>query len=293
MSKLSRDELTWRQSQPLDVKVLMSKERVRSWYEHWQGNVYVSFSGGKDSTVLLYLVRSVYPDVPAVFIDTGLEYPEIKTFVQSIDNVITVRPRKSYRQIITEYGYPIVSKEVAQKIKEIRNTKSQKLRNKRLHGDTKGNGRLSRKWQYLIDAPFLISDHCCAVLKKNPAKQYERSTGRKPFIGLMACDSSMRTVSYLRQGCNSFKTKRPVSHPLGFWLETDVWKYIKTMNIPYSPIYDLGYTRTGCMWCMFGVHKDTTPNRFQHMANTHPKIYNYCIDKMGLGRVLDFLDVDY
>jgi len=77
-----------RQALPLDLKIGLTKNRIRSWYEHWHGNVYVSFSGGKDSTVLLDLVRQDYPDVPAVFCDTGLEYPEIRDFVKTFDNVV-------------------------------------------------------------------------------------------------------------------------------------------------------------------------------------------------------------
>jgi 3'-phosphoadenosine 5'-phosphosulfate sulfotransferase (PAPS reductase)/FAD synthetase len=72
---MERWELQQLQGLPLELKVLKSKQRIKEWYEHYNGDVYVSFSGGKDSTVLLRMVRELYPDVPAVFIDTGLEYP--------------------------------------------------------------------------------------------------------------------------------------------------------------------------------------------------------------------------
>lgn len=68
--------------------------------------MYVSFSGGKDSTVLLDLVRSEYPNVKAVFVDTGLEYPEIRSFVKTFDNVEILKPKKNFKQVIQEYGYP-------------------------------------------------------------------------------------------------------------------------------------------------------------------------------------------
>ena len=101
---------------PLDAKILKSKQRIREWYYHFGGKVYVSYSGGKDSTVLLHLVRSIFPDVPAVYCDTGLEYPELKASVRSIENCEIIRPKKTFTQVITEYGYPIVSKDVAEAI---------------------------------------------------------------------------------------------------------------------------------------------------------------------------------
>ena len=113
MSKMTNDQLKQLQALPLNIKIRKTEQRIREWYEHWEGNVYVSFSGGKDSTVLLDIVRNLYPKVPAVFSDTGLEYPEIKEFVKTFPNVIIVRPKHSFKEILTKYGYPIISKEVA------------------------------------------------------------------------------------------------------------------------------------------------------------------------------------
>lgn len=75
MMKRTIDDLAMLQALPLDVKIEKTKRRIKEWYDYWDGQVYVSFSGGKDSTVLLDLVRNVcgYTDVPAVFVDTGLE----------------------------------------------------------------------------------------------------------------------------------------------------------------------------------------------------------------------------
>jgi 3'-phosphoadenosine 5'-phosphosulfate sulfotransferase (PAPS reductase)/FAD synthetase len=152
--------------------------------------------------------------------------------------------------------------------------------------------RISKKWQYLIDAPFKISDFCCDIMKKNPFKRFEKDTGLEPYLGLMASDNRMRKMSYLRLGCNSFEGWTQ-SNPLGFWLEEDVWDYIKTFNVPYSPIYDIGYNNTGCMFCMFGIHLEDEPNRFQKMKLTHPKIYSYCMNKLGIKEVLEYINVKY
>lgn len=105
------------QGLPLNLKVKLTKQRIREWVGHFgQDGVYVSFSGGKDSTVLLHLVREDYPDVPAVFCNTGLEYPEIVQFVKSFDNVEIIRPKKNFRQVILDYGYPFISKEVSERV---------------------------------------------------------------------------------------------------------------------------------------------------------------------------------
>lgn len=108
-------ELHELQGLPLSAKVELTKARIKAWYEHWNGMIYVSFSGGKDSTVLLNIVRSEYPDVPAVFVDTGLEFPEIREFVKTWDNVTWLKPKKNFRKVIKEYGFPIISKEVSEK----------------------------------------------------------------------------------------------------------------------------------------------------------------------------------
>lgn len=115
-NKFTTEQLKSLQSLPLDIKIKKTQLRIKEWYEHWEGNVYVAFSGGKDSTVLLDIVRKMYPDIEAVYCDTGLEYPEIKEFVKSYDNVTIIRPKYTFKQILTQFGYPIISKEVAKTI---------------------------------------------------------------------------------------------------------------------------------------------------------------------------------
>lgn len=103
------------QAMPLEQKVIMTENRIRQWVERYGlDGVYVSFSGGKDSTVLLDIARRLYPDILAVFLDTGLEYPEVRDFVKTYDNVEWLRPKKNFKQVIEEYGYPFISKEVSE-----------------------------------------------------------------------------------------------------------------------------------------------------------------------------------
>jgi len=282
------------QDESLEYKVAHSLNVISAALSHFEDQMYISFSGGKDSLVLLDLVRRINPDIPAVFVDTGLEFPEIREFIKTIDNVTWLKPKKNFKQVIEKYGYPVISKEQSQFIYEYRTTHSDKLRELRLSGVNNSSlGRISKKWQYLIQAPFPISHKCCQYLKKDPAKKYEKETGLKPFIGTMASESFLRRSTWMRQGCNSFEGKRAVSNPLAIWKEEDIWEYIDKFSIQYSTIYDKGYDRTGCIFCMFGIHLETEVNKFQKMKITHPALYNYCINKLGCGAVLDYINVDY
>lgn len=108
---MNYEELKMLQSYPLELKIAKSKQRIIEFVSQLGiDNVYVSFSGGKDSTVLLHLVRSIYPEVEGVFSNTGLEFPELVQFAKSKENITEVRPAKSFRQVIFEEGYPIISK---------------------------------------------------------------------------------------------------------------------------------------------------------------------------------------
>lgn len=155
-------ELAQYQSLPLDAKVRMTKQRIKAWYEYWDGHVCVSFSGGKDSTVLLHLVRSMYPDVPAVFSDTGLEYPEIRKFAMSQPNVVTVRPKMIFPEVIKTYGYPVISKEIAEAIYYARRIrggrtggrKRQELRNLREREGNSQSTNSSKHQPQETDEPY-------------------------------------------------------------------------------------------------------------------------------------------
>lgn len=266
--------------------------------------------------MLLDLVRRIYPDTPAVFVDTGLEYPELREFVKSIDNVIWVRPEMNFKKVIETYGYPIVSKEISQVIEEARRnatTGKYTYRIKRLNGellDKNGNKSMfnCEKWKFLMDAPFLISNKCCNVMKKKPAKKYEKETGNKPIIGTMACESQARKTAWKSHGCNAFDGKRPSSQPLSFWTEQDVLAYIQRYQLPYASVYGdivqdkngkyrtTKCQRTGCVFCGYGCQLEKEPNRFQQLKTTHPKLWSYCMkskDEGGLGmkEVLKFIGV--
>lgn len=288
-------ELIERQSLPLSFKLRYMDIKIIEFYEANNGQVYVAYSGGKDSELLVDRVRRLYPDVPIVFCDTGLEFTEIRRHVMTHTNVVWLKPSLRFDQVIERHGYPVVSKEVAMAINRYRNTKSQVQRDYRLNGGVdfmtgkrQSAGVIPAKWKYLLDAPFKISEQCCYFMKKAPFAKYERETGRKPFIGTMACDSQVRRKDYLKFGCNAFDKKKIQSRPMSILLEQDVWHYLKENNVPYCSIYNMGYDRTGCMFCAFGCHMEKE-SRFDRMAITHPAEYKYCMNQLGMKEVLQWV----
>ena len=124
-------------------KVMLTQARIIEFYGGYHagmeyGGAYVSFSGGKDSTVLLHIARQIYPDIPAVFSNTGLEYPEIRRFAKAHDNVETVQPKLAYNEVISAYGYPLIGKEVAEAIYYARKIRSQDVQVERERENANG-----------------------------------------------------------------------------------------------------------------------------------------------------------
>lgn len=359
-------ELYQWQALPLNIKVLMTAERVRNWVnEFGEDGVYLSFSAGKDSTVLGHIIREVcgYKNIPFVFADVPTQYPELKEFAQTFDNLVILKPKISFAQVCEKYGFPMISKEVSNCVsgarKYVKYLDSQKSNNtiltdrqtipyacymadllgidrrvnkqneqykslqmgvipsgseyrlRRLNGeltDSKGNYSQfnQEKYKFFLDAPFEISDLCCDIMKKKPAHNYEKKTGRKPIIATMASESVMRTRKWLQDGCNAFNVTRPHSNPMSFWTEQDVLLYIKENNLPICSVYGevvtdyeamgqcenqmsladfgifdkerpllktTGCQRTGCVLCGFGCHLEKE-SRFLRLKETHPKFYN-------------------
>lgn len=318
--KLNDWQFAQRKYLPWEIKLKLTETRIREWYTNHGGAVYLSYSGGLDSTVLLHIIRKVVgEEVPAVFSNTGLEFPEIVRFARKASGeFIEIYPKDKngkrilFKDVLIHEGYPLVSKETAGKVRKLRHGKlSQKYRNYLLNGDERGKfGMLPKKWQFLVDAPFEISDKCCDVMKKKPFTKFVKETGRVPYIGVTQDESFRREHQYAHTGCNVYSGKIIKSQPIGFWTRQDVLRYIVEEDIeicsvygdivktPCGKYYTTGEQRTGCMFCAFGAHLEQEPNRFQRMKETHPKHYELCMKPLengGLGMTgpLDYIGIPY
>ena len=370
MNKHTIGDLYQMQSLPLSAKIRMTQYRIREWVDYYgDDGVYISFSGGKDSTVLLHIAREMYRNIGAVYVDTGLEYPEVREFVKQHENVEIIRPKMNFRQIIIKYGYPMIGKEVAgcvygarryvEKLAEQEKNagSGEIIPNYSYMADLVGIDRredrenaayqsLSRgeipsthiktpvrylilqgkyphkengvetseysqmynkeRYKFFLDAPFEISDHCCSIMKKAPMHNYAKKTGKVPMTAQMASESRLRTTNWLKNGCNGFDMKSPISNPMSFWTEQDVLEYIYHNHIPIADVYgevvadygkgkaqgnsmDLGIfdvgkpvfdttgcDRTGCVYCGFGCHREKSPNRWEIAEKlSSPAIIDY------------------
>lgn len=273
MSAFTKKDLKRFQSESLDDKIQRSFAKISEWYVRWGNEVYVSFSGGKDSTVLADLCarwcKAIGATLYLVFVDTGLEYPEIRQHVKffaewlrnkyGIDvQLEIIRPEKRFDEVVKEHGYPIISKQVANLIdgarKNIENGNySLRLRLLGVKSEEYGGLYDSGEYDYeksadgskyervkyrpLLDVDFRVSDMCCDVMKKSPAHEYTERTGRKPILATMAVESMFRESEWLKNGCNAFDGKYPNSKPMSFWTEQDVLQYVMWNKIPLASVY--------------------------------------------------------
>lgn len=251
MNKHTMGDLAQMQSLPLKYKIIMTQQRIRGWYDYFDGQVYVSFSGGKDSTVLVDIITKMgYTDIPLVFVDTGLEYPEIREFVKGYgDRVTWLRPKMNFKQVIEKYGYPFIGKDVSKDIYAVRSiAKNRNIdykdvpyfqRNFRKTSEycKKHPSFCKERWSFIFESDFSVSDKCCNEMKKKPVKDYEHKTGRKPIMAIMASESRMRTTTWLKLGCNAFEAKRQISNPMSFWTEQDVLQYIQENDVKICSVY--------------------------------------------------------
>jgi 3'-phosphoadenosine 5'-phosphosulfate sulfotransferase (PAPS reductase)/FAD synthetase len=316
--KHTPEDLKIMQNWPLSRKIQVTQAKIMEWHERNNHKTAISFSGGVDSTVLLDLARRCYPTIPAVFCDTTIEFPEIVDFVHSKPHVTTVKPQLCdvcvqcsagcFGKIIKEYGICYPSKEVASCINNARRGKTWAT-NRLLGLNADGTPswykeQMYKRWAFLLDSPYKISDKCCAIIKEKPLDKWYKETGNLPIIGTLASESIRRRNAWYATGCNGFDAQKKTSKPLSFWTHNDILRYLRDYKIPYAKIYGdivedtkgrlktTGEQRTGCSLCVVGCHLDKT-NKYQRLKQTHPDIWEYGIHSLGLGEFFDAIGVDY
>ena len=327
-NKHTSEDLKRLQSYDLGNKIQISVARIMECFNRYDKKCYVAFSGGKDSTVLAWLCAQVCQlfncKLVLWFSDTGLEFPELREHVKAyaewikhffsieVELVIdTPKDKKGkriiFKDVILNEGYPILSKNISRQIGDVQRLGQNCWAARCFDGRETGMYDM-RRWKYVLDAPFKVSNKCCDIMKKRPAHKFTKESGLIPIIGTMACESKQRRTEWLHNGCNAFDKKNPSSQPMSFWTEQDVLECLHKYEIPYPSVYGeikkdengewytTGYNRTGCMFCGYGCHLEKEPNRFQMLKETHPKIWEYCMKPvkdggLGMREVLEYIGV--
>ena len=274
----------------LESKIIQTKYLIRcAVMEFGLDKVYISYSGGKDSTVLSHIAKNMYPDILHLFANTTNEYPETIEHIrwereENKTNIVTVIPRDAhgevwtFKKIVETYGYPMFSKRVSNAIRTYQHA---------LTARTKSNAqgyidRNFKKYEKYKELP--ISDKCCDKLKKEPLRRKAKELGLEcAILGILASESYQREKDWLEYGCNVFHERKDnQSRPLSFWTDEYILEYIEKYDVKIPKLYEMGYTRNGCMYCGFGVHLEPEGcNRYQRLKETHPIQYNYFIKNFG------------
>ena len=216
------------QKMSLSDKIQNTMAKLMEFYDYVNGNCYISCSGGADSIVLYDITKRFVEAMnnnykfKVVFDDTGLEEPTVRATALAIPEVQVVRPEMPFIKVLTEIGYPLVSKEVSECVDQARkcldnpNRERDIYRLEKLLGTAKQKGGTKslynkEKYKNLINAPFRISNRCCDIMKKRPMGKLKE----KPIIATMTEESANRKTAWLKTGCNSFEGKI-ASRPMSF-----------------------------------------------------------------------------
>lgn len=293
------------QKEDYEFKRAFAEEAAWRFFEDPEinGNCYVAV-GGLDSITLLLFLRSIGIDVPAISV-SALEDKSIQKVHKQL-GVQSLPPLKSKIEVIREYGFPVLSKEIAGKISLLQNPSEQNktVRHAIITGETGAYGgwqknsrmKLSQKWLEKFGGyenknegvdygmpDFKVSDKCCYYLKEKPCNNYARKSGRYPYMGLMASEGGRRQKALMIHGCNYIGKTTKRSCPFAIFNRQDLLRLALELDVPVPEIYgeivqDRDGTlrttkaqRTGCSMCGFGIHMEKRPHRFDFLWQTNPK----------------------
>lgn len=284
---------------PFKDKLIHAKKKIEEFLKWCEKDLYsnnnsakevlVSFSGGKDSTVLLDIVINVHKKInsklkiiPAYAIE--ITFPETIKFIKDIvanyqkdyeyiSNPLLVPPKKPWVYILREKGYPIFSKQISVQINRLKRLNKKTGLAKWAFGiEESARFKLSKSRLFLLDKEMTyyldennnkiqydFSEKCCDYVKGGL-----KHDKRPSFVGTMASESLLRKKSWIKSGCNVFSNKHPMSRPLSLWNSNNVWEYIKTYNIKVNEAYgyeknkhnidELRFSRLGCTACPLGSY---------------------------------------
>lgn len=317
-----------KQSLPYAQKVLLARKRAEEFEAECMErglNTHVSV-GGLDSITLLVFLRSIGIDVPAISVSI-LEDKSIQQVHRQL-GVACVKPIKTKAEVLSEFGYPVLSKEIAGKIALLQNPseKNATVRHAIITGETGEYGghrtdtrmRLSQKWLEKFGgadaegaalgyaaAPFKVSDRYCYYLKEKPCDDWAKAHHSVPYLGLMASEGGRRQKSLMQNGCNYFGESTIRSAPFAIFSRSDLLQLALDLNVPVPEIYGeivrdmdgtlrtTGAQRTGCSMCGFGIQLEKRPHRFDRLRKTNPKEWEFWMNRMGWGQVLDYIGVGW
>lgn len=223
-------------------------------------NFYLSFSGGKDSTVLHYLLDEAIPNnsIPRVYINTGIEYKMIVDFVKKLamkDNrIVIINSGINIKEMLQEYGYPFKSKEHSEKLALYQQGSKCKSVRKYLDKSSKFKCPKILIHQFTPEYNLKVSAQCCHKLKKEPVARWQKENNKHIVItGMRAAEGGLRTHMSCIITDKTGKLKK--FHPLG--KVTDEWMdwYIENRNIKLAKLYypPYNFKRTGCKGCPFSL----------------------------------------
>lgn len=317
-----------KQSLPYAQKVLLARKRAEEFEAECMErglNTHVSV-GGLDSITLLVFLRSIGIDAPAISVSI-LEDKSIQQVHRQL-GVECVNPLKTKAEVLSEFGYPVLSKEIAGKIALLQNPseKNATVRHAIITGETGEYGghrtdtrmKLSQKWLEKFGgadaegaalgyaaAPFKVSDRCCYYLKEKPCDNWAKEHNSVPYLGLMASEGGRRQKSLMQNGCNYFGESTIRSAPFAIFSRSDLLQLALDLHVPVPEIYGrivrdmngtlrtTGAQRTGCSMCGFGIQLEKRPHRFDRLRQTNPKEWDFYMNRMGWGKVLDYIGVDW
>ena len=227
-----------------------------------ENKAYVSFSGGKDSLVVSLLLDKALPDnkIPRVFIDTGIEYQEIRHFVFSqlaLDKRVRVlKSGVNIKQMLEKDGYPFKSKQHAHNVAIYQRSGMTRTNEMYLGRAEKTNFLCPKILEYQFTQEFTLklSDKCCYRLKKEVATKWERESGRSICItGMRMAEGGYRNY---QSNCAVFKGENLKKfHPLKPCSDDFVETFLKETRYPICDLYKepFNFKRTGCLGCPFNI----------------------------------------